>query len=139
MEKKSILVVEDDFKLSLALSLRLKSMDFEVFQAHDGIQALDRVKEVRPDLILMDISLPCEDGFSVAEAVYGIREHALTPIIFITASKKDGLREKASSLGASGFIEKPFDRDQIEEAIEKALAQSEEQREFTDFIGLRSE
>jgi CheY-like chemotaxis protein len=74
----------------------------------------------KPDLILLDIMMPVGMGFSVAERLkdLGLSE---IPIIFITASKRAGLRKMAERLGAAGFFEKPYDADELVAAIDLIL------------------
>ena len=76
--------------------------------------------ELKPDLVIVDIMMPLGGGFSVA---YRLREQALkVPVIFITASKKPELREIADKLGAVGFLEKPFENEELLSAVANALA-----------------
>lgn len=118
---KSVLLVEDDSRLSLALSIRLKSMDYKVATAGDAISAVSAARSSKPDIVLIDINLPGGDGFVVAERLRSVLDTATTPYIFITASKKHGLRERAMELGASAFLEKPFDAQHLARAIDESL------------------
>lgn len=119
---KTVLLVEDDSNIALAFGVRLKSMGYAVFTAKDAISALSQVRKCNPDVVLLDISLPGGDGFTVAERIRNMVGSAATPVIFITASKKPGLKERALQLGAVGFLTKPFDATQLADAIEMALA-----------------
>ena len=74
----------------------------------------------RPNLILLDIMMPVGMGFSVAERLKDLGLGDI-PIIFITASKRAGLRKTAQQLGAAGFFEKPYDADQLLAAIQLIL------------------
>lgn len=117
----TILVVEDDSKISLAMSLRLKSVGYTVVTAEDVPTALMVARKEEPDLALLDISIPGGDGFVVAER---LRDKVLAkhvPIIFITASKQEGLKAKAKKLGAAAFLEKPFKAHDLLEAIDDAM------------------
>lgn len=119
---KTVVLVEDDAKIALAFGVRLKSMGYLVHVARDAISAVATVRKAQPDVVLLDISLPGGDGFMVAERLQRLDGCAATPIIFITASKKPGLRDRAMALGAVGFLEKPFDATQLADAIEMALS-----------------
>lgn len=119
---KKILVVEDDLKIARALAVRLKANGYEVFAAHDAVMAPTVAAKHQPDLILLDISMPGGDGFLVAERLQHIVNTAGTPFIFITASKKPGLRDQAMELGAADFFEKPYDADELLKAIDLALS-----------------
>jgi DNA-binding response OmpR family regulator len=118
--RKKILVVEDDRKIARALALRLREAGQDVLLAYDAISALDSAIKNQPDLVLLDIGLPAGSGLVVAERIQ-IMLPKLTPIIFLTASRQPGLREKVMALGAAGFMEKPFEADELIAAIQNAL------------------
>lgn len=117
---KSVLLVEDDSKLTLAMGIRLKSIGYGVTTASDAIGAISQARKHEPDVIVIDINLPGGDGFIVAERLQTLTQTAATPIIFMTASKKPGLEARAKELGAIAFLEKPFDASQLSNAIESA-------------------
>jgi DNA-binding response OmpR family regulator len=117
---KKILVVEDDTKIAAALRIRLEAAGYEVVTAGDGFSGLKMTMTHTPNLILLDIMMPVGMGFSVAERLkdLGLGE---IPIIFITASKRAGLRKTAQQLGAAGFFEKPYDAEELLSAINLIL------------------
>jgi len=117
---KTLLVVEDDPKICAALRVRLGAAGYHVVAAPDGFSGLKMAVAEKPDLILLDIMMPVGMGFSVAERLkdLGLGE---IPIIFITASKRAGLRKMAQKLGAAGFFEKPYDADELVAAINLIL------------------
>ena len=117
---KRILIIEDDRKIALALSLRIKSAGYEATTAYDGSTGLDAAVKNPPDLVLLDICLPVGDGFILSEKIQTLLP-APTPIIFITASKQPGFREKADELGAAGYFEKPYEAEELLAAIQNAL------------------
>ena len=121
---KTILLVEDDSRIQTAMGIRLKSMGYSVVSAVDAVYAMDQAVKARPDVVLLDINLPGGDGFLVAERLRKRNETVDTPIIFITASKREEFRVRAAMIGASGFLEKPFSATQLSEAIEKSLESS---------------
>ena len=117
--KTKILVIDDDPKIVQVLKIRLKFEEYEVLTAADGVSGLKLALESKPDLVILDIMMPVGGGFSMA---YHLRKQLPeVPIIFITASKQQGLREMADKLGASGFIEKPYEKEQLLAAVDKAL------------------
>jgi two-component system response regulator VicR len=114
-------VVEDDTKIAMALGIRLKAAGYEPLLAHDGLAAVNVAVKNRPDLVLLDVSLPAGNGFTVARRIQtAIPTH--TPIIFLTASKQPEFRQQAEELGAAGFFEKPFEADQLLVMINKSFA-----------------
>ena len=121
---KTVLMVEDDAKVSLALGIRLKSMGYEVNAAADAVSAVSQARKCSPDVILIDINLPGGDGFVVAQRLKTLVQTSATPVIFINASKKAGLKERAKELGAVAFLEKPFTATEMADAIEMSLYSS---------------
>ena len=116
---KKILIVEDDTKIALALEVRLKANRYAVSVANDALSGATLGRSFKPDLILLDISLPAGGGFQLAETFHNIPETQGTPIIFITASKSPQLLQKVMDLGAVGLFEKPFDTDKLLYSIER--------------------
>lgn len=120
-EHKQILIIEDDEKIAMALALRLKAAGYGATTTYDALTGLNAAINNPPALVLLDISMPAGDGFSVAERIQSLIPTP-TPIIFLTASKKSDFREKAKKLGAAGYFEKPYEAEELFSAIEKALA-----------------
>ena len=113
---KKILIVEDDQKIALALALRLKSAGYETSTAFDALTGVSEAVKFRPDLVLLDISMPAGSGFEVAERMRSAMP-SFTPIIFLTASKQPGLQERAQELGAVGYFEKPYEAEALLTAV----------------------
>lgn len=118
---KKVLLVEDDRKITLAVGVRLKAMGYELATASDAVSAVAQARKFAPDVVLLDINLPGGDGFVVAERLHSLMQTSATPIIFITASKQPGLETRAQAVGATAFLEKPFDATQLADAIELSL------------------
>lgn len=119
---KTLLLVEDDEKIVIALQYRLKSMGYIVRTASDAIFAMQEAVRCQPDAILLDINLPGGDGFVVADRIRTSTQVAATPIIFITASRKSEFRERARLCGAAAYLEKPFGLFDLTNAIESCVA-----------------
>ena len=117
---KRILIIEDDPRITAALKVRLNARGYEILTAGNGFEGLKLAMNSRPDLLLLDIMMPMGMGFSVAERLKAVGLGHI-PIIFITASKRTGLRRTAAKLGAAGFFEKPYDADELVSAIELIL------------------
>ena len=115
---KKVLLIEDDKKIALALRLRLQSVGYKVSVEHSAKSALNAAVNNLPDVVLLDINLPDGDGFSVASRMQEISKTSSVPVIFITASKQAGIKERAESLGAIALLRKPFDSAELIEAIE---------------------
>jgi two-component system cell cycle response regulator len=119
---KTVLLVDDDDTFLLTIGVRLKSMGYTVCTAKDAVNAISAVRKNNPDVVILDVSLPAGDGFLVAERLRNLIVSATTPIIFVTASEKAELRERAMKLGAVEFLQKPFDATTLADAIESALS-----------------
>jgi Response regulator containing a CheY-like receiver domain and a GGDEF domain len=117
---KRILIVEDDQKIARGLAVRMKAAGFEPMVANDGVSGIRCAVDQRPDLVLLDVSLPAGDGFSVAESIQKSVPHRV-PIIFLTASKFPELRSRARQLGAVGFFEKPYEAHALLAAVQHSL------------------
>ena len=120
-KQKKILIIEDDKKISLAMQVRLKANGYAVWAAYDAIEGASLGRTVKPDLVLLDISMPGGNGFQLAEAFIHVLETKGIPIIFVTASKNPDLVQKAWDLGAVDLLEKPFDIEKLIYVIEREL------------------
>ncbi len=117
-----ILIVEDDARITRALSIRLEAAGYDVVAAQDGSTGLTAAVREQPDLMLLDISMPAGGGFFIAERAPRRADLAEIPIVFITASKAPELRRRARELGAVGFIEKPYRSKNVLSMIDDALS-----------------
>lgn len=120
---KKILLVEDDANIAKALAIRLKHHGYVTVVAPDALSAVELAVKTEPDLALLDISIPAGNGFTVAERIQALLPRE-TPLIFLTASKQPGLREKARALGAAAFFQKPYEAEAVLEAVQLALSGS---------------
>lgn len=107
MEK--ILVIDDDADVRGNLGEILSMADYEVATAANGEGGIALAKDIRPDLILCDVSMPILDGYDVLECIRSIPEIALTPLIFLTGNSELQQMRLGMELGADDYIIKPFD------------------------------
>jgi DNA-binding response OmpR family regulator len=113
-----VLVVDDDRRVRDLIRLALEEGGFDVATAADGAEAIALAGSVRPALLVLDLTLPRADGFAVAAAVRRIHGDGV-PIVVITADGSPA--EKASRIGALGWLRKPFDLDELTELVDRAL------------------
>lgn len=117
---KKILHVDDEKDIRAVAKLALESLGgFEVVSCGSGREALDRVAEVAPDLIVLDVMMPEKDG---PATLRDLRQHdaaAQTPVIFMTAKTQQDEVQTLLDLGAIGVIAKPFDPMQLSEEIKR--------------------
>ena len=116
-----VLVVDDEPNIVLSLEFLMEQAGFEVVTAEDGEQALARVNDSQPDLLLLDISLPGISGFDVLERLRSEEATAQLPIIMLTAHGRDVEREKGMALGADDYITKPFSTQSLVEKVKALL------------------
>jgi DNA-binding response OmpR family regulator len=121
---KRILLLEDDRRIAAALQTRLHASGYEVFHAPDAVMGTLLASTHAPDLILSDIWMPVMQGFTFVRRMNGLGLPSV-PVIFITASNAPGLKEKALSMGAAGYIQKPFDSAELLALVERALGDSQ--------------
>ncbi|MBU0729781.1 MAG: response regulator [Proteobacteria bacterium] len=116
-EPKKIMIVDDN-KDSRELALKvLQARGYIISEAVDGEDALAKIPLIKPDLILMDISLPKIDGYEVTRRLKNNPEFRNTPIIALTAHAMKGDREKALDAGCDGYIPKPINVRELPEQI----------------------
>ncbi len=120
-EKKKILIVDDERDIVKALTIRLNRAGYEVVTAFDGAQGIFMAHKEKPDLILLDIRMPAGNGFSVAEKLKESTDTAGLPVIFLTGSPEKNSEEKAMALGARFYVKKPYDPEELLDAIGRAL------------------
>jgi CheY-like chemotaxis protein len=113
-----VLVVEDDVDLATLLHMILLDAGYAVRTAGDGAQALARVAERMPALILLDMRMPVMNGWEFAR-VFTDRYGPAAPIVVVTAAENARLR--AEEIGANGWLEKPFDLDAVLAAVARHL------------------
>ena len=110
---KKVLIVEDYEDTREFMKFLLESYGYQVIEAADGIEAVDRAKNQLPDLILMDISLPVVDGLTATRTIRQRSSKTQMPIIAVTAFGKS-YHDKAIEAGCNDLIDKPVDFDVLE-------------------------
>jgi two-component system alkaline phosphatase synthesis response regulator PhoP len=122
---RTVLVVDDEAYIVTSLEYVLQNAGFEVVVAYDGEEALAKVAEVVPDLVILDLMMPKLDGFEVCKK---IRESPLwegVRIIILTAKGRDTERKKGMSLGADDYMTKPFSTRDILNRVKELLGENE--------------
>lgn len=105
---KKILVVDDEPHIVKMVSMRLKAGPYEVVTATDGGEALRKVRDESPDLVILDVMMPQPDGHEICRRIKESPEHRHIPVIFLTARSSESDREGGIRAGADGFITKPY-------------------------------
>lgn len=116
-----VLAVDDSLTMRELLRAALSDAGFSVTLASDGREALDRLAEAAPDLIVTDLNMPRLDGFGLIEAVRSGRQAARIPILVLTTETGQDLKDRARRIGATGWIGKPFDDAALVATIRRVL------------------
>jgi two-component system, cell cycle response regulator len=119
-----ILVAEDDVDIRNLLVMALKLQNFEVIEAFDGQDALEKTKQDHPELLLLDIAMPHLNGFEVCEALLNDAGTLNIPVILISAKIDQEEVKKGRSLGVHCVIEKPFDFSYLVSEINNLIGES---------------
>jgi two-component system chemotaxis response regulator CheY len=118
----TILAIDDSRTIREMLRETLRNAGFDVHVAVDGLDGLEKLEAVAPDVIITDINMPRMDGFGVIEAVRAGSMHAALPILVLTTESAPDLKERARKSGATGWIVKPFDDAKLVSAIKRIAA-----------------
>jgi DNA-binding response OmpR family regulator len=121
MADAKILIVDDDQDIRHLLGHRLKAQGYEAVFAGDAISAVNQARTERPDLILLDLSLPAGDGYVVMERLRAMPALEGIPVIVVSARDPLSEEERFAQSGADAFFRKPFDHEELVNAIERAL------------------
>ncbi len=121
-ETHRILVVDDEPRMIRFIRMNLDLEGFTVFEAADGVQALKQVRDVLPDLIILDVMMPELDGF---ETLRDLREFSSVPVIMLTARGEEDDRVKGLELGADDYITKPFSPRELVSRVKAVLRRAE--------------
>ena len=121
MEKKKILIIDDERDLTAMVGLRLKANDFLVSEAFTAEEGVKKAEEERPDLVLLDILLPDGDGYEICRKLKSNPKTRGIAIVIFTASNLKDLAKKAVEAGALDYVVKPFEPKELLEKINKAL------------------
>ena len=118
---KTVLVADDKATSRELVRTVLEKSGYTVAEASDGIEALRNARELKPDLIILDLDMPGMDGFGVIQEIRRDRELAATPVLALTASAMQGDRERALSAGFTGYIAKPIQLNALRSEVERLL------------------
>lgn len=120
-DQKLILVVEDSPTTRKVISITLSRQGYRVIEAGDGLEALSKISEERPDLIMLDVILPKMDGYKILSIVKGNKEFKDIPVIMLTS--KDGFinKMKGKMAGSAAYLTKPFDPAKMIAEVSKHL------------------
>ena len=117
-----VLAVDDSRTMRDMLRIALSDAGFDVTLAEDGVDGLDVLAGIAPQVIVTDINMPNMDGFGFIENVRKTKKDRATPILVLTTECAEELKMRAKNAGATGWIVKPFDKDKLISAIKRVAA-----------------
>jgi two-component system, chemotaxis family, chemotaxis protein CheY len=117
----SILTVDDSPSIRQMVAFTLKSAGFNVVEAADGCEGLERAKEKTVNLVLTDQNMPNMDGLTLVKNLRGMPAYASVPILILTTESSDSMKAKGKEAGATGWLVKPFDPNRLIEVVKKVI------------------
>lgn len=121
MSEKVIFYIEDNMDNRTLIRRILTAEGYKVVEAGNAREALETLKTLRPDMILMDINMPEVDGYTLTAQIRGIEGFESMPIVALTANVMRGDRERSLEAGCDGYIQKPIDIDLLPQQVERYL------------------
>jgi two-component system OmpR family response regulator len=116
-----ILVADDDPDIRELVALRLARAGYRVETAADGLEAFDSAVELRPDLVVLDVSMPGMDGFETSRRLRGDPRTAHVPVIFLTARTRDEDILTGYARGGDGYVTKPFEPQELLDRVDALI------------------
>jgi len=119
--KKRILIVDDSATIRTAVAMTLDKNGYQTVSAVDGIDALDKISNTDVDMVITDLNMPNMDGFSLTKALRENQKTKFKPIIILTTETDNEKKLQGKKAGASGWIEKPFQANNLIKVVRMAL------------------
>lgn len=120
--KPKILTVDDSRIVRMLITRAMQQRDYQLVEAVNGQEGLAAALRERPDLILLDVTMPVMDGFQMLTQLRQSPETASIPVIMLTAESSQDAVSRADGLGVSGYVAKPFTEEALLERIDKVLS-----------------
>jgi len=117
----TILAVDDSASMRQMVSFTLKGAGFDVIEASDGQQAFDKAKTTPVDLVLSDVNMPVMDGIELVKNLRTLPDYKFTPILMLTTESAGDKKMQGKSAGATGWLVKPFNPEQLLATIKKVM------------------
>ncbi len=118
----TILTVDDSASMRQMVNFTLKGAGYDVIEAIDGVDALNKAKGSNPDAVLTDVNMPNMDGITLIQELRKLPSYRHTPMLMLTTESSGDMKSKGKSAGATGWLVKPFNPDQLLATIKKVIA-----------------
>jgi DNA-binding response OmpR family regulator len=120
----TVLIIEDEKLIIVSTQMVLEAAGFRVESAMNGEEGINKAKQLKPDLILLDIMMPGIDGWETLTRLKRDNDTTGIPVIIFTAREHTRGHQKSSEMGAADYFRKPFEPDELIELVEKHIAQT---------------
>lgn len=117
----TILAVDDSASMRQMVSFTLKGAGYEVVEAVDGVDALNKAKAQNFDCVVTDVNMPSKDGISLIRELRGLPNYKFIPMLMLTTESGMDKKQQGKEAGATGWIVKPFNPDQLLKTIKKVM------------------
>ncbi len=118
---KTILAVDDSGSLRQMVVFSLRAAGYQVVEAVDGMEGLEKARTQVFDLVLTDQNMPRMDGLTLIKSLRAIASYQKVPILMLTTEASDDMKTKGRAAGASGWLVKPFDPQRLTEVVKKLI------------------
>jgi two-component system chemotaxis response regulator CheY len=118
---KTILTVDDSASIRQMVKLTLSGAGYQAVEAGNGAEGLTKAKESQVNLVLTDLNMPVMDGLTFIRELRKLPAYKGVPILFLTTESDEGMKRQAKEAGATGWIVKPFQQEQLVSVVKKVL------------------
>ncbi|MBC7206843.1 MAG: response regulator [Methyloversatilis sp.] len=118
---KTVLAIDDSASIRQMVAFTLKSSGYEVIEAVDGQDGLDKAKAKSVNLVLTDQNMPRMDGLTLIRNLRSMAQYKSTPILMLTTESSDAMKAQGRAAGATGWLVKPFDPQKLVEVVKKVI------------------
>jgi len=118
---KTVLTVDDSASIRQMVAFTLKSAGYDVIEAVDGEDGLNKAKGKVADLVLTDQNMPKMDGLTLIKSLRGLPDYRSKPILMLTTESSDSMKAAGKAAGATGWLVKPFDPQKLLEVVKKVI------------------
>jgi two-component system, chemotaxis family, chemotaxis protein CheY len=118
---QSILAVDDSASMRQMVAFTLKGAGYNVIEAADGQEALEKARAQQVDLVLTDQNMPRMDGITLVKQLRSLQSFAVTPMLILTTESSDEMKAKGKAAGATGWLVKPFDPAKLLDVVKRVI------------------
>lgn len=118
---KTVLAIDDSASIRQMVSFTLKSAGYEVLEAVDGQDGLEKAKSHQISLVLTDQNMPRMDGLTLIRTLRSLPQYKTTPLLMLTTESSDAMKQQGRAAGATGWLVKPFDPQKLLEVVKKVI------------------